>query len=210
MWDHEMGLEFCPECFLMEDFGKLMQRPWTDKLRQIMRAHDVNYSFMRGRAQETYRRAAASRDTALAENNILSLVGTEHSQLGSVHLAIVGRLFYMLMRDFWYKVQSVDTRPPLAERMLIVQLHMVIVSAERHRFVDNFRPMAVPPQIEPSVQAAEEPVALENRRLEFLTETGRMERFDRVGTPDWLIALLGATDVGADDEDESSSDGIDH
>lgn len=267
MFDREAELQFCPKCFLIEDFDQLMQRPWTYELCQIMKAYRFPLRKFRGRAQDLYNRAADSRNTALGENDILSLVGTDISQLDSVRLSIVDHLLNTLITDSWYKVKYVDTRPPLAERTLIVQLHMLIVSAARYSFGDEIRHMVhyeaevtqVPneelaendscsicrepygtldkdgkaevcvrtncnhtfgdrclgswilenitcpicrgkltcslPQTEPSEKFATEPVVRDTRGLSSRDCKGRHKRIDKAGTPDWMIALLGAKDA---------------
>ena len=128
--DNTAVLDFCPECFLTEDFGQLMQRPWTRAIHHIMVAHHSNLPSFGDRAREIYTRAADSQNTSLGENNILALV-TEPSQLDSLRLSIVDHVFHTLIYDFWYRVRNLEAPPPLGERLLIVKLHVIIVSAIR-------------------------------------------------------------------------------
>ncbi|KAE9379933.1 hypothetical protein N431DRAFT_448764 [Stipitochalara longipes BDJ] len=119
-------LEFCPECFLTDDFRELLQQPWTPVVNMIMQ-NIPHLPLVRDRAQGLYDRVANSQEACLTMNDSPALIPNEGTSFDWTRVLIVHNVIEALMRVFWARLKYEDTyHPTLYERMLILKLHKII------------------------------------------------------------------------------------
>jgi hypothetical protein len=118
-------LEFCPECFLVDDFRQIVQRPWTPLMEKTMAEVDLSQR-LDDQSRRIYERAANSEEACFTPNDILALV-PDDGMLDSTRIKIIQYLLVSLKRDFWARLKyEDDCQPSLAERMLMLNLQKVV------------------------------------------------------------------------------------
>jgi len=118
-------LEFCPECFLVDDFRQIVQRPWTPLMETIMAEVDLSHR-LDDQSRRIYESPANSEEACLTSNDILALV-PDDGMLDSTRIKIIQYLLVSLKRDFRARLKYEDNcQPSLTERMLMLKLQKVV------------------------------------------------------------------------------------
>ena len=260
--------DFCPECFLEDDFSQHMQRPWTYGVYMLMNITSPRWFIERQHAQMFYERAARFYKDTSEANDIWAFVNVEEEMFDETRGMIAVEILDILLRDFWTRIKyNISPQPTLTERMLIFQIckvrefdsikttmggfrrkvaasqslisivpdaevsddycnicretfgtadedgkveHCVKTKLCNHSFGnvcvaswfasnDEWTcPMCrrqLIPDVPPQQLVAEGNAIEIGSRLKFVDLRGDMAGISRRGTPDWMIALLDATDA---------------
>jgi hypothetical protein len=141
--DDEMG-GFCPECFLVDDFSQMMQRPWSYSVYELMSSTERRWLASRWKAKEIYDRMARLLENNSGTHDVLALVSPEEERMDTTRLRVAQETLELLLRDFWSRIKyNVAPQPTLAERMVITQLNKIVEMEEIKSNLKELRRRAV-------------------------------------------------------------------